>query len=282
MKVIETKELPSANRGATDYGDTSGLVFIHAWVTPPLEVAADRRGESTLRAFPVRAVPLLSAFCALRAESAMNEPPESYISETAPPLPEDTLIYTPESWTERLDIPTLFPQAGRLEVELGSGDGGFMLQWAEGRSNTNFIAIERLLGRARKLDRKVRRAGFENLKIVRIEASYFMDWVLPRNSADAVHIYFPDPWPKKRHHRRRLINPEFLATLKNAIKSDGVVYLRTDNVPYFKVMLEVFEADASFTKVETPPELLDVKTDFERYFNSDGTPTQHAAYRLGN
>ena len=144
------------------------------------------------------------------------------------------------------------------------------------------FAVERLLGRVRKLDRKGRKAGLENLRIARIEASYFMDWLLPPGTADAVHIYFPDPWPKKRHHKRRLINPEFLNTLSTALKPGGIVRLRTDNVDYFTVMLEVFEADKRFLKTETPEELLAVKTDFENFFNSDGIPTNHASYQLAS
>ena len=191
------------------------------------------------------------------------------------------LVVQLSSIVERLDVARFFPVSQPLEVELGSGDGSFLLEYARRNPGTNFIGIERLLGRIAKLDRKGRRLGLTNLRGVRIESSYFLQWLLPPHSAAALHIYFPDPWPKKRHHKYRLINEQFPALARQALVPGGTVFLRTDDADYFLQMKEVFGAAAGiFVEVETPSELAEITTDFERDFNAQGIPTLRAAYRL--
>ena len=179
-----------------------------------------------------------------------------------------------------LDLAGLFQKPQSLEVELGCGDASFLVEYARRQPQINFIGVERLLGRIRKLDRKGRRAGLANLRGVRIESSYFLQYLLPPHVASALHIYFPDPWPKKKHRRHRLINEGFPGLARAALVSGGVVYLRTDDADYFAQMTEVFDVGKAFQKVETPPELAEVLTDFEREFNARGIPTLRAAYQL--
>jgi tRNA (guanine-N7-)-methyltransferase len=193
--------------------------------------------------------------------------------------PADTLIYPLDDIMARLPLDTMFAVAQPLEVELGAGDGGFVAQYAGLRRDRNIIAVERLLGRLRKIDRKGRRAGLTNLRAVRIENSYLLQWLVPPGSVDAVHVYFPDPWPKRRHWKNRLVNEEFTGIVHGALKPGGIVYLRTDAVDYFEQMVRVFAENPAFEPVETPAELAAVTTDFERGFNAKGIATQRAAYR---
>jgi tRNA (guanine-N7-)-methyltransferase len=181
---------------------------------------------------------------------------------------------------EPLDLAALFPKPQPLEVELGCGDASFLVELARRHPERNFIGVERLLGRIRKLDRKGRRAGLANLRGVRIESSYFLQYLLPPRSAVALHVYFPDPWPKKKHRRHRLINENFPALARAALAPGGVIYLRTDDADYFRQMTEVFAATGAFEEVETPTELAGIATDFERDFNSKGIQTLRAAYQL--
>ena len=102
---------------------------------------------------------------------------------------------------------------------------------------------------------------------------------MPRQSVSALHIYFPDPWPKKRHQRHRLISPRFPELAQQALAPGGVVYLRTDDASYFTQMQEVFAGRTDFKPAETPAELCAVLTDFERQFNARGIATRRAAYR---
>jgi len=190
------------------------------------------------------------------------------------------LVYEFKSIVDPLDLTELFPRVQPLEVELGCGDASFLAEYARRHPETNFLGVERLLGRIKKLNRKGRLAGLTNLRGVRIESAYFLQYLLPAQCAVALHIYFPDPWPKKKHHRHRLINTAFPALARRVLAPGGVVYLRTDDQDYFTQMTEVFGAAAEFESVATPGELAEVLTDFERDFNAQGIPTRVAAYRL--
>lgn len=192
----------------------------------------------------------------------------------------ENLIHQLTTILEPLDLAALFPKPQPLEVELGCGDASFLVDYAGQHRDTNFIGVERLLGRMQKLDRKGRRVGLSNVRGVRIESAYFLRYLLPRQSAVALHIYFPDPWPKKKHRRNRLINEAFPALAQAALAAEGTVYLRTDDADYFAQMEEVFMAAPAFRRVETPRQLAQVTTDFERDFNAQGIPTLRAAFQL--
>ncbi|MGH7976914.1 MAG: tRNA (guanosine(46)-N7)-methyltransferase TrmB [Limisphaerales bacterium] len=189
------------------------------------------------------------------------------------------MIVQLRSIVERLDLTQLFPKPQPLEVELGCGDASFLVEFARQNPEKNFIGIERLLGRISKLDRKGSRLGLKNLRGVRIESSYFLQYLLPLHSASALHIYFPDPWPKKKHRRHRLINEQFPKLARAALAPGGKIYLRTDDEDYFAQMTEVFDADKHFQKIETPAELAELPTDFEKEFRARGIQTLRAAYQ---
>jgi tRNA (guanine-N7-)-methyltransferase len=189
------------------------------------------------------------------------------------------LLVELESILKRLDLAKIFPAPWPLEVELGCGDSSFLVEYARRHPDRNFIGVERLLGRLRKLDRKGRRATLSNLRGVQIESSYFLKYLLPPHSASGVHIYFPDPWPKKRHRKNRLVNESFPQLAAAALAPKGVVYLRTDDADYFAQMTGVFGARREFQRIETPSELAELLTDFEREFHARGIQTLRAAYR---
>jgi tRNA (guanine-N7-)-methyltransferase len=194
----------------------------------------------------------------------------------------DDLIFQLRSIVEPFTLAALFPMPQPLEVELGCGDASFLAEYAHRNPGKNFIGVERLLGRMQKLDKKGRRLGLANTRGIRIESAYFLEFLLPRHSATALHIYFPDPWPKKKHRRHRLIGEHFPALARAALTPGGTVYLRTDDLDYFQQMNEVFAAAKEFEKTETPAELAGITTDFEREFNAQGIPTNRAAYRVLN
>jgi tRNA (guanine-N7-)-methyltransferase len=191
-----------------------------------------------------------------------------------------SLVVQLHSIVEPLDLAELFPKPQPLEVELGCGDASFLIGYALQNPEKNFIGVERLLGRISKLDRKVRRAGLSNLRGVRIESSYFLQYLLPPHSATVLHIYFPDPWPKKRHHKNRLINGNFPALARAALAPGGMIFLRTDDEDYLKQMTEFFGVGKNFKEIETPAELAELPTDFEREFYARGIKTLRAAYQL--
>ena len=189
------------------------------------------------------------------------------------------MLYRPTSYLERLDLGAIYPKAQPLELELGAGDGSFLVEWARRNPQHNFLGVERLLGRLRKIERKATRAGLQNLRLMRIEASYFLEYLMPLASVTRLHVYFPDPWPKRKHRANRLVNTHFTQVASGLLIRGGEVLLRTDDSDYFNQMTAVFGANSSFAPVETLPGIRDVKTDFERGFNERGTPTLAATYR---
>ena len=223
-----------------------------------------RARVSTRRSF-------LFAFCLL--PFALKKMP------AAPPPPPASLLVELPNIVDRLDPSRIFPRVQPVEVELGSGDGTFLVDYATRHPQINLIGVERFLGRARKIDRKGRRAGLANLRCVRLEAAYFLKYLLPQNSLQAIHVYFPDPWPKRRHHKHRLINEHFVQIARQALLPGGVVWLRTDDANYFAQMRALFAAPSFFQEIETPPALAALVTDFKRDFNQKGISTLRAAYK---
>ncbi|MBT5322730.1 MAG: tRNA (guanosine(46)-N7)-methyltransferase TrmB [Verrucomicrobiales bacterium] len=191
-----------------------------------------------------------------------------------------SLLHEFESVTEPLRLEELFPVTHPAELEIGCGDGGFLLEWATRHPKKNFIGVERLLGRIRKLDKKGRRAELTNLHLLRFEARYLLQYLLPDHAFDAVHIYFPDPWPKDKHRRHRLIGEHFPELARRILLPNGIVHLRTDDPAYFEQMQESFLPAKYFSVTETPVELANVTTEFERQWNEEGKPTLRVSYRL--
>lgn len=183
--------------------------------------------------------------------------------------------------TSVIDPPDLLALFGRtlpVEVELGSGDGGFLLRYAPRHPETGFVAVERLMGRVSKLGRKAPRLGLTNIRALRVDADYFTRYLLRPGTVSAFHIYFPDPWPKKRHRRRRLVNPALAGAIHRALVPGGAVHLRTDDADYHAQVREVFAGAPGFREIPTPEELAAVLTDFEEAFLAAGKPTLRASY----
>ena len=189
-----------------------------------------------------------------------------------------SLLHEFESVTKPLRLEDLFPTPQPAELEIGCGDGGFLLEWATRHPEKNFLGVERLLGRLRKLDKKGSRANLTNLRLLRFEARYLLQHLLPAAAFEAVHIYFPDPWPKDKHARHRLIDEKFPELVRRILAPNGSVHLRTDDPEYFVQMQESFAPAKDFSSTETPKELAALTTEFERQWNEEGKPTLRVSY----
>lgn len=191
-----------------------------------------------------------------------------------------SVIHPITSAIDPIDVAALFPIDQPVEIELGCGDGSFLTKYADGNPGINFIGVERLMGRLKKLDRHARRTGMTNMVLIRLEASYLLRYLLPPRTFTAIHVYFPDPWPKEKHHKNRLINDEFTERCRELIVPGGRVFLRTDHLEYFEQMEDVFTRNDAFARIETPTELKQLTTDFEREFNAEGILTNYSSWRL--
>jgi tRNA (guanine-N7-)-methyltransferase len=198
-------------------------------------------------------------------------------ASTANP-PSGSCIVKPRSIIDRIDPTELFPKCRPLEIELGCGDGSFLLEYARLHPNLNLIGIERLLGRLRKTDRKVLRENLQNVRLLRIEARYFVEYLLPRASAQAIHVYFPDPWPKRRHWKNRLIDAGFVDCVARALVPGGAFYFRTDDFAYWQVAGEILAGCSDLSPALVPGDVAAIRTDFEREFLKRGTVTRSLAY----
>jgi tRNA (guanine-N7-)-methyltransferase len=190
----------------------------------------------------------------------------------------DTIIFKPADWFAPLRWADVFGAAQPVEIDVGSGKGGFLLWAAQARPQANFLGIERQLVRLRKVDKKIRRLGLANARLIRIEAGYFIGKVVPDDSVTAYHVYFPDPWPKRRHHPHRLFQPEFVAAVCRTLRRGGAVNVATDDADYFAHIRKLMGESGRFEEgmPETLPE--EATTEFERVFREAGKPIYRSRF----
>jgi len=193
------------------------------------------------------------------------------MSETLPPQV-SPLELVPDSIVEPLDFEAVFGRKAPLEIDIGCGDGAFLVEMARRHPERDFLGTERLLGRVRRVCRRAARLGLGNLRVLQLESLYTTRYLLPPGSVSVIHVLFPDPWPKRRHNVRRLVQPEFLDAAQAALVPGGILSLVTDDVDYAGHMREVANAHAGFHAVPEPPDLDYPVTDFERRFRAQGLP----------
>ncbi|HEX4953741.1 MAG TPA: tRNA (guanosine(46)-N7)-methyltransferase TrmB [Thermoanaerobaculia bacterium] len=138
-----------------------------------------------------------------------------------------------------LSLDQLVPGAGPWEVEIGFGKGRYLLGRALAEPERRFLGIE-VAGKYHRIlaDRAARR-GASNLVAVRGEAQALLAAFLPRGFAQAVHVYFPDPWPKSRHHKRRLFDPESVDLVLGLLAPGGELLFATDFLAYGELVAEI-------------------------------------------
>jgi len=200
----------------------------------------------------------------------------SHPSGTAP---SSTCVFTPPSLTATLDLSEMFDSARPLEVDVGCGKGRFLAARAASQRDANFIGMDHQLSRIRRTDRKLVRAGLNNARLLRVEASYALHWLIPGGSVRAYYILFPDPWPKRRHHRRRLFSPDFLDDMDRTLAPDGVMHAATDDADYFEAIGKLFAADARYAGTEPFLPTDEERTDFELLFTGKGKKVYRCSFR---
>ena len=146
---------------------------------------------------------------------------------------------------QKLQLNDHFPNPGPLTVEIGFGMGDSLLAMAEAQPEQNFLGIEVHRPGVGKLMHGINRLGLNNIKLMCHDATEVMANCFDAGSIDRIMVLFPDPWPKKRHNKRRIIQPEFATLLGTRLKKDGVLHLATDWQAYAEHMLEVLEDQSS-------------------------------------
>ncbi len=217
--------------------------------------------------------------------------------EELPPLPDD-FAANPEA--ARVDIRAWFPKPEqRLEIEIGSGKGAFLIQQGAMRPETNYLGIEYArefyLYAADRIRRRVEAAGeLTNVRMLNTDASEFLRWRVPSGCAAVIHLYFADPWPKTRHHKRRMVQDEFLRQCRRILVPGGELRIVTDHADYWAWMEQHFARwcvpfsapDAPggferlpFDRAESAGQDELVGTNFERKYKREGRPFHGAILR---
>ncbi len=142
-----------------------------------------------------------------------------------------------------LDARGVFGRAAPLVLEIGSGMGETTAQIAAARPDTDFVAVEVHAPGVGSLLRRIDAEGLVNLRVIRHDAREVLEHMIADGSLAAIHVFFPDPWPKKRHHKRRLVEPAFAALAARKLAPGGVLHAATDWQDYAERMLEVLSAE---------------------------------------
>ena len=143
----------------------------------------------------------------------------------------------------RLDWDQTFGCAGRRIIEIGFGMGDSLLQMAKAEPGAQFVGIEVHRPGVGRLLAQLLSGEIRNLRVYADDAVEVMEQCFSPNTLDAIHIFFPDPWHKKRHHKRRLIQPNLVRDLAMLLRADGYLHLATDWAPYAEHMFEVLDAE---------------------------------------
>ncbi len=213
---------------------------------------------------------------ALRSESAMNQPVEERPGRQATAA---AALFEPGNWTQTLDLSVMFDFQRTLEIDVGCGKGRFLLARARNNPDVNYIGIDRMVKRLRKLDRKIDRTGLDNVRLLKTEASYAFEELLPPASANAIYTFFPDPWPKRRHHRRRLFCPAFCSALARVLAPRGHLHVSTDHLEYLAEISDLMLANGAFEPVDALALSEEERTNFEKTFLGLHTEIGRCSFR---
>ncbi|MBN8644630.1 MAG: tRNA (guanosine(46)-N7)-methyltransferase TrmB [Planctomycetes bacterium] len=156
-----------------------------------------------------------------------------------PALPDEAVTNPASAW---IDPRGWFADPARpFEIEIGSGKGTFLLQQAELQPDTNFVGIEWAKEFFAYAADRVRRRGLENVRLLHADATEFLRWRVPDGCARVIHLYFSDPWPKARHHKRRVVQDGFLAQAHRVLIPGGELRIVTDHADYWEWMERHFD-----------------------------------------
>jgi len=189
-----------------------------------------------------------------------------------------SVSFKEEDLDGKIDFVRLFGRSGPVHIEIGTGKGTFLLNQARTEPDGNFLGIEWARKYYRHAVDRIGRWGVTNVRIIRTDAAAFIADFVPDNSVDFLHIYFPDPWPKKRHHKRRFLCPANLEHLIRCLTMGGQIRIATDHADYFEQIRTVVAArsdileEIDFLPTAGAQTGEWVGTNFERKYLKDNRP----------
>lgn len=187
----------------------------------------------------------------------------------------------------KIDFAHVFGRCAPLHIEIGSGKGAFLLNQAQAQPDVNFLGIEWASKYYRYTVDRIGRRGLTNIRMLRADAPTFLRDSVAAEAVDCFHIYFPDPWPKKRHHKRRLLQSSNLEIILDRLKTGGEIRIATDHQEYFEQIEDVTKAyrtklePIEFERPAGAREGEITGTNYERKYVKEGRPIYRAAFRKG-
>ena len=157
---------------------------------------------------------------------------------------------SPDNIENTLDFDDIFGRTAPIHVEIGSGKGTFLLGHAQHNPDINILGIEWARKYYRLAVDRLGRWQIPNVRIIRTDAATFIAQNFPDNTIECFHLYFPDPWPKKRHNKRRFFSHENLPHLLRCLIDHGTINIATDHADYFEQMTEVINAAVADGNIE--------------------------------
>ena len=148
---------------------------------------------------------------------------------------------------EQINIPAIFPASEKVIMEIGFGMGEATAIIAKNHPNNGYIAVDVHPPGIGKLLARIVESDLTNLKVIEEDVHVVLQHMIANESLDGIHLFFPDPWPKKKHNKRRIVNQGFLALTHPKIKKGGFIHIATDWVPYAVSIQEVFAGSTLFT-----------------------------------
>ena len=188
-------------------------------------------------------------------------------------MTESQLVINPrETGFYRIDLEQLFGNANPVLLEIGSGKGRFLISTATERPDVNLIGIEKSLHYHRVIRERVLKRNLTNIRLMNHDAFLIMQKMLPDDSIAEVHVYFPDPWPRKKEQKRRIIRPEALAEMRRILIPGGTGIYVTDHQQYFEAAAPHVEAAFPRTERRIPGPDDPPRTNYEAKYRAEGRP----------
>jgi tRNA (guanine-N7-)-methyltransferase len=170
----------------------------------------------------------------------------------------------------------IFGRRAPLEIEIGAGKGDFILEYAAANPETNFLAIELSGTIGQLLAMRCGRAELPNVKVAKMDARTLVNLMLPDASVTAFHIYYPDPWPKERHIKHRMVSPYFVHSLSRTLSENGAVYAASDVKDWAEEIFAMLAA-GNFRRIEEEPPGAK-RSAFGRKYMAQGKPVYFASF----
>ncbi len=211
--------------------------------------------------------------------ASSSESPAGAIPDLSPWFRTLRDLPAPCAWTD------VFPRPQPVEIDVGCGRGLFLYRASERHPDINYLGIEIEFKEARRGALRLKKVQRDNARVLGGDVRLALANYLPADSVQAVHVYFPDPWWKSKHHKRRLFNEDFVDRVSQLLVNEGELHLWTDVTDYFHRSLEVLAARPQFVALtppdeQTPEHDMDYQTSFERKKRRDGWPIYRGRWQL--